>query len=141
MTKVYSLSKFTMNKRTLLLNPSDCSSHGVFSESSGNDPFLSVGGGRSRMDTGHSDKGRFRARPIPGGKEHTSIQSSPKMRVKNSGYSLFNSKGRNPGKLCQLEAPLWKFQVHQANHSQMEGSQIGISFCFKTSVKRPKFCN
>ena len=44
MTKVYSLSKFTMNKRTLLLNPSDCSSHGVFSESSGNDPFLSVGG-------------------------------------------------------------------------------------------------
>ena len=93
------------------------------------------------MDTGHSDKGRFRARPIPGGKEHTSIQSSPKMRVKNSGYSLFNSKGRNPGKLCQLEAPLWKFQVHQANHSQMEGSQIGISLCFKTSVKRPKFCN
>ena len=39
-----------MNRRTLLLNPSGYSSHGVFSERSGNDPFLSVGG---QVKNGH----------------------------------------------------------------------------------------
>ena len=101
------LSRFIMNKRTLLLTPPGYSSHGIFSDSSGNDPLpLSQGEGQE-WSTGHSNVGRLwdLIHPSRETKNMLLFMSSPKMRPENLCVVSLQLKGEEPREIMSAGSP------------------------------------